>query len=212
MDVLYAAWVAAGAPGADLADEAEQCAQCGRPGAGLPVSAAVSKVFTGFDRWQQPTGRTLCPACAWSYRSPSLRTEVHLVRQDGPTLEPIAQPARWLLEADGDLRSVCLIVPLRPGRKHLLPSAAWHTITTDDVTVSWSAAENERLTALRWLQSAGFTVPALRAAAPPWAALSRVERSRWGQVLHAWSELDPWRANSLWFDLAAALTRKRFDR
>jgi hypothetical protein len=40
-------------------------------------------------------------------------------------------------------------VPLRPGRKHLLPTATWGHVTVDDAQLPWSTTDTARLAATR---------------------------------------------------------------
>lgn len=202
MDVLTAAWAAAGRPRVLEPAARGGCARCGRADADLvPARAVVSKVFTGHDGWADPSGTGLCPACTWGYRTPRLRANAHLVTREPLRLRPLS-PARL-----GDLLTrplapeAAVVVPLRPGRKHLLPGAGWGRVTVENALLPWTAADADRLGAMRRLRALGFGSRMLAAPAPPWSVLRRLPRHWWADVLEDWSALAPWRTRPPWFDL-----------
>lgn len=67
MDVLTAAWVGAGSPTPHATSLTGDCSHCGSRDQLVAVRAVVSKQFTGFDGWANPSGRGVCPGCAWGY-------------------------------------------------------------------------------------------------------------------------------------------------
>lgn len=207
MSVLAAAWAAAGSPAAAGTMDGA-CARCGAAARLVPVRTAVSKQFTAFDRWADPCGAGLCAGCAWGYTTAALRAGAHLVTRLPPTLTAVGRAGAAGRLLAGPLRpDAALIVPLRPGRKHLLPDAPWGRVAVDDAAVPWSAGDARRLRAVRELRGLGFGSRMLAAAAPAFQVLARLPAARYGEVLGLWAELDPWRVpGSPWLGLAIHIT------
>lgn len=210
MDVLTAAWTGSGAPSAIAPGLGRQgrCARCGQTATLTPTTAAVSKTFTGYDGWRDVTGRGLCLVCSWGYTTPSLRLLPHKVTREPASLTQLsaAQAATWLLNGaltPGD----ALVVPLRPGRKHLMPSASWGRVTVDDAPLTWTTTDAELLHEILMLRRCGFGSRMLREPAPPFAVLSLLPAHRWSTVLQAWRRLTVWRSpDNPWLDLALHVT------
>ena len=100
MDVLTTAWTAVGAPTSPSSTHGP-CARCGQHASLTATRTVVSKVFTSFDTWVDPAGAGVCPACAWGYSTPSLRSSAHLViRSPKSSLSSLTRPA--VLEVLGD--------------------------------------------------------------------------------------------------------------
>lgn len=202
MDVLTAAWQASEQPQVVPAQLHGPCARCGRQNVALVrTRAVVSKAFTGYDSWRDPCGAGLCPTCTWGYRTPQLRAAPHQVTAR-PTamqrLEPhqLAAALAAALPAD-----TAVIVPLRPGRKHLLPTAVWGRVTVEDAHLPWGADDATRLSAMHRLRALGFGSRMLAGPAPVWSVLRRLPRHWYGRVQHDWAVLEPWRDRPLWFEL-----------
>jgi len=206
MDVLAAAWIAVGTPLLIEPSLAGACARCGTSGALVPVLAVVSKVFTAYDGWVNPAGCGMCPVCTWGYRYPQLRATAHQVTRDPLELRPVrAFQAGQLLDRTAK-PNTAIVVPLRPGRKHLLPTAQWGRVTVEDVHLPWTAADVARLAVVRELRAAGFGSHMLTHPAPPWAVLRRLPANRWSDVQAAWVCLEPWRRRRPWLALAVHVT------
>ncbi len=208
MTVLATAWRAAGAPLRSDIALAAICARCGRSAELTPARHAVSKSFTGYEDWVDPSGHGLCPTCCWAYSTESLRLRAHLVTADPISLaaltktEVVEHLQRGALEA-----GYAVIVPLRPGRKHLMPAAVWGRVTIEDAQLSWSAADATRLTTVAKLRSLGFGTRMIAAPAPAYSTLRRLPAQDWAQVISWWGELDPWRTvDSPWLALALHVT------
>ncbi|MGL5825727.1 MAG: hypothetical protein ACRCYU_13095 [Nocardioides sp.] len=207
MNVLTAAWLAAGSPAA-ATTLTGSCARCGGQGDLATVRSAVSKQFTAFDTWINPSGRGLCPQCTWGYATASLRSGPHLVTRTSLELRPLTRA-----EAAGQLRNgplgpdVALVVPLRPGRKHLLPDAEWGRVAVDDAQLAWDALEVHRLHLVDQLRELGFGTRMLTAPAPPFQALTKLPTAMYQAVLDAWDGLEAWRQpDNPWMALALHLT------
>lgn len=209
MDVLTAAWTASGWP---VVDEASlgpgDCARCATSTHLVPVRRAVSKSFTAYDAWSNPSGSGLCQACTWAYTTTSLRAGTHLIGRAPATMRPVSRSAAAEVLLAGALSAeAALAVPLRPGRKHVLPAAAWGRVAVDDVAVPWSSSDASRLRHVVELRGLGFGSRMIAEPAPPYAVLSGLDRSLWPVVLHAWRQLSPWRSpDNPWLHLALHLT------
>lgn len=84
-------------------------------------------------------GAVLCVR-AWIYRTPELRSSMHLITRD-PELCVLTSLALSEL-LDSPLGSDhAVVVPLRPGRKHVFPSARWGEVSVDDITLGWSVTD-----------------------------------------------------------------------
>jgi len=208
MHVLTAAWVGTGSPAAPGATSGP-CARCGREDDGLvPTRHVISKQFTGFDGWADPSGCGLCAVCAWGYSTASLRSATHLVTRSPASMRQLSRVEVAGLLHSGTLETdLALVVPLRPGRKHILPSAVWGRVNVDDAQLSWTARDAGLLQLIARLRELGFGSRMLTAAAPPFPVMNRLDRSCWAEVLAAWGQLGPWRApDNPWLTLALHVT------
>lgn len=210
-DVIPVAWRAVGSPPLDLQTVAGGwCGRCGSGQAQYATSAVVSRSFTAYDGWRDPSGGGLCGSCAWAYRTPLLRTLPHLItRSPVGRVETLGSPGllRELSRPVDTERAVT--VPLRPGRKHLLTDAGWGTVTTDDGSLQWTSDDAHDLGIARQLVKLGVSARALAAPAPPYATLGALAPDRVSTVLRLWPALDRWRQRQRpW--LAAALSAFRF--
>ncbi|SED97468.1 hypothetical protein [Rhodococcus koreensis] len=210
-DVVWAAYTAAeGAVDAiEPADRASGCARCGRATTEMtPVGQVISRRFTGFESWTNLAGRHLCRVCVWVYRNRALRADAHIITRDPATLTP-ADPAllhRVLSAPVG--ADTAVIVPLRPGRKHLLPDACWGRVTVDDAGLKWTAADADRLAVMRRLLGQGFSEVMLRQGTPAYPVLSRLPADEWPRVLDDWCRLGPWRQAGPWFEVGLRASRR----
>lgn len=203
MDVLHAAWQASGRPLSATFDRSGSCARCGQHTASLvPIREAVSKAFTGYNGWQCPAGGGLCPPCVWGYRSPALRATTHLVTRSPLGLQQLDAAELGQLLSSALRPDHAVVVPLRPGRKHLMPTAGWGRVTVDDAQLPWTKQDAHRLAAMRRLRALGFGPRMLTALAPTWSVLRRLPRSWWAQATEDWQALDVWRSRRPWFELA----------
>lgn len=208
MDALRAAWLGAGAPAAGLRRQRGRCARCSdTDGAGAPAGTVVSGVFTSHDSWHDPTGAWLCAACVWGYRTSRLRLVPHLVTADPPGLDALTFAAVAERLTRGPVAAgSALTVPLRPGRKHLMPAACWGRVTVDDTALAWTVADAARLAATIRLRTAGFTSRQLAQPAPAWPVLRRLTGALRADVATDWEALRPWRTSPPWLNLAVAVT------
>ena len=207
--VLQVAWQAAGATQPDGGGQQGECARCGREASLTAVKAVVSDQFTGFDSWLRPGRGGLCPACVWGYTTPSLRMNAQLVNRATGAYMVVGrgQVLDYLLAGSLSADAV-LVVPLRPGRKHVLPEAVWGRVCTENAHVGWTNPDGARLEQVRWLRGCGFGARMLAEAAPAWSVLRRLDPGFWGQVMRAWDELAVWRAeDSPWLAVALWATR-----
>ena len=212
--VLQVAWQAAGATQPDGDGQQGECARCGREAALMAVRAVISDQFTGFDSWLSPGRGGLCPACVWGYTTPSLRLNAQLVNRATGTYTVVDRGEVGDYLSEGGLSAdVALVVPLRPGRKHVLPEAVWGRVCTENAQVGWTTRDCARLEQVRWLRGCGFGPRMLTEAAPAWSVLRRVDQKLWAQVLRAWDELAVWRIeDSPWLAVALWSSRPQVER
>ncbi len=208
MNVLTTAWVAAGRPRVPVPCGRGACARCGSAGTELAATReVVSRVFTGYDSWADPSGPGLCPACAWGYRTRTLRTTTHMVTAHPLLLQALSAPRLGDLLTRPLPPRVAVVVPLRPGRKHLFPTAVWGRVTVEDTHLPWTSGDATRLGVMRRLRALGFGPRMLTEPAPAWSVLRRLPRTWWSQVGADWDLLEPWRSRRPWFDLAVYVCR-----
>lgn len=206
VDVVTAGWMGARGPLPPDLSETGSCARCGQPGRLTRKAAVVSKNFTAFDRWSQASGRGLCPACTWGYRTEGLRQHPHLIAHAPAKLRCLT-----VLELGQVLtrpldRQSALVVPLRRGRRHLVPDASWGQVTVDGTSLPWTRADVGRLEVMRELRNLGFGSRSFSDPAPPIAVLRRLPSKAWPDVILKWAELQPWRQRDLWLRLGLAAT------
>lgn len=209
MTVTTSAWIGGGRPvRPDQSLTWGTCSRCGIDAELVPVRSAVSKAFTGFDGWSNPSGGGLCQACAWSYSTPGLRRAVHLVRRRPPGLESLTKPRARALLCRGRLDpATTVVIPLRPGRKHLLPTAEWGQVCVDDARLPWTDHHAHLLDLVGQLRELGFGSRMLTEPAPAFQVMRALPRDRWGWVLQSWNALAVWRSpDNPWLPLAVHLT------
>lgn len=202
MDPVRAAWLLH--TGSPPRGPGESCARCGQDSAHTPVSRVLSKSFTAWDEWVTPGRGLLCPACEWGYRHPPLRQSPTVVATDPPRFTLLTPHELRDLLRDPVDQATAVAVPLRHGRKHVLPAARWGTVCVDGVCVPWTRADCDRLDVLEQLRGRGVRWQAFAAPAPPWPAVTAAGTPQ--EVLDAWAQLAPWRARRTWLDLAVYAT------
>jgi|UPI0008383E29 hypothetical protein len=181
------------------------CARCGRAtaGGGLRVRDTVSRTFTGFDGWTDIAAPTLCRVCVWAYSTKALRSELMLVTSDPPRATTLSV-ARLRTVLKHELPSdIAVVVPLRPGRKHILPHAMWGRVAVDDIALPWVVTDADRLSAVIRLRRHGFSLAALGRDAPAYGTLKTLPRRTWASIFVDWDNLAPWRRRPLYLDLAS---------
>lgn len=208
MNVLRAAWSGAGFPALQAPTRSGRCARCSGSGEVVATRAIISKTFSGFDDWAQPNGFGICEVCAWGHATAQLRLSAHLVTRTPAMLQALERADAHSVLLAGPMDSGrALIVPLRPGRKHLLPSASWGRVTVDNAKLPWGAGDVARLHHLTDLRGRGFGSRMLTEPVPPFTVLRTLPREQWEATMHAWRQLDPWRSpDNPWLPLAVHLT------
>lgn len=147
-DVVWAAYTAAeGAVDAiEPEDRASGCARCNRTTAVMtPVGQVISRRFTGYESWTNLAGRRLCAVCVWVYRHKPLRSDPHIVTRDPATLRQATPALLHQVLSTPVAADTAVILPLRPGRKHLVPGARWGMVTVEDIQLTWTSADANRL-------------------------------------------------------------------
>lgn len=185
-----------------------QCAHCGAAtAAGRLVAQVVSARFTGFDTWLLPASSVVCTACAWAFLTPALRRQAHLVHRTPPSLTvPSREDLAELLTCGPVDPGSAIVIPLRPGRKHVFAGARWGTVAIDDACLVWGQDQAHRLEVALRLGAWGFPPRSLVQEAAPFHVLRRLPRQQWARVLTDWDRLRCWRLPaSPWLALAAWL-------
>lgn len=196
--VLHEAWRAAGSP-AELAARTGRCARCGAHGR-LSAKPAVSKTFSAYDDWARPGSGDTCPMCAWGFTTPGLRQHPHLVATGSLVCLTRQQLSTHLSTSVPPDQA--LVIPVRAGRKHVMPAAQWGQVTTDTGPLRWAGNEAIRLTTILQLRQLGATASSLSAPVPPFTLLRNRNPHDTARILQLWQELLPWRPDSPWLRLA----------
>lgn len=207
MDPVRTAWACHVTPGLPQGG-CDRCARCGVTEGSHLVNGVVSASFTGYDGWRAPVGRYLCSCCAWAYQTSSLRMNM-LEVTTAPSCSYLTRARLYDRLAAGQLRAtVAVSVPLRPGRKHLVPYLEWGTIRIDDLNLSWSSGDAARLRGVGDLRRAGFPPASFTESAPPWRFLSRIGAGEWARIQDLWASLTPWRTSPAWLSVALIATKE----
>jgi len=203
-DVVQVAWTAVGCPRpAAATGPAGVCARCGRADTLLsPVRRVLSRNFSGFDDWARPALDGLCQACTWAYQTPLLRSVPHLVVRQPEMLTPLTRSELATLLTRPMTSDEALVVPLRPGRQHVVAGATWGGIATDHLVLTWTAEDVTRLGLVQNLRGLGCTLTALLQPAPPYQVVTRAGAGRWQELMDQWEQLQPWRSRETWMQLA----------
>lgn len=195
--VAWAAWAAAGSPVGHLDLPAGVCARCGRSGPRRATTAVVSKFFSSVDQWAHREEPGVCAACSWAYTTASLRRGVHLVDQVGPSSSWLERAAAAELLMAGPLPAhLALVVPLHPGRKHVLPHARWGQVAIEDLALPWQAPQAGLLRVVGDLCLAGVPAGRLADPVPPYQLL-RAHPEHGALLWQGWAQLEDWRRPSV---------------
>lgn len=174
----------------------------------MPASAVVSRNFTDTESWMFG-GDRLCQGCGWAYATPAARREVYLIAQHPTSRRQVLtriELGQRLVSAPLTSGEVA-VIPVR-GRRHILPTADWGHVCTDDTMLRWDTDAMELLDALRWLR----TLPRVRAGAlteavPPVAVLRAAPTQLWPTIMDRWAAVGVWRSTGgCWWDAAIALS------
>ena len=204
MDVVEAAAISIGVT---VTCTGRRCARCGRDGAATPTGQVVSRSFTAYDSWQDPSGDLVCPVCVWGHLGVGVRNDIRHVHRDPPRDRVMStHDAFDLLATEPIPPGQAVVIPLRPRRKHILPQAIWGRVMADDVGITWVRADTKRLATVRDLRESGVTPAQLYAPAPPHHVVNAAG-SKAADVLAAWTALRPWRSpRNPWMAAAIRVT------
>lgn len=208
-----ALWRALGCPSsttkATPLNEQAPCAGCGGPGGRFLIKAVVSDKFTGWDPYTGDNGVTgdpaWCDGCTWAHTAVELRVRPWLITVDGQ----FGQPSR---EALHDMLSrplpahTALSVPVSR-KKHLVPYLRWGEVRGDDRSLPWSPTHAGRFRLVLWMRALGFSEAALTAPAPRFEQLVALTPKQMAEVMRAWEELNAWRADTAYLDVALTASR-----
>jgi len=99
-----------------------------------------------------------------------------------------------------------VVVPLRPGRKHVLPTARWGVVTVDDARLPWGVRDAGRLRAALRLRQLGVSQRSLSSSAPPFTLVQSLTPAARQEVLELWPHLAVWRGGTPWMQLVQRVT------
>ena len=207
-DVVAAAW-AANPPPPPPPPPQGHCGRCGQTQPVWPAHQALSPNFSAYDTWTSPSHRWLCAACTWAYTTPALRSTTHRITTTATLQSLTRTQALDLLRSHPLTSDEALVMPLRPGRRHLLPTAPWGHITTDPGPIPWTSTDTHLLTEYAALRQRGFTPADLASRAPDFKRLQRCGGPDLAGTLNLWKRLDPWRCpDSPWLAIASHVTKE----
>lgn len=204
-DPVHVAWRAAHPD--DSLEDGSDCARCADAAGIVKVSDVVSRNFTAWDTWQDIDANYLCRACTWGYRTRDLRADTLLAswRVDRPLLRRLEGSELFALLRCEPLEAQSLIsLPLRAGRRHVLPVARFGHVCVDGTNITWSHGDARRLELVQQLRTDGVSWRAFTEPAPPWRAVSTSPEPT--RIMDAWDELSAWRASGVWLEAALAAT------
>ena len=210
-DVVEVAWRAHGSPSAMAGTLDGLCARCGTPDSLTVTRNVISRNFTAFDDWRDPAGAGLCRACTWAFRSPMLRTIPFLVVRFPEMLTPLATDQLRAQLREPMLPDKTVVVPLRPGRKHVLSGAAWGHVATDEHLLTWTSDDAHRLELAEQLLALGYRTSQLLQPAPPYPQTAALPIAQAVWALDAWQDLAPWRTKQVWMAVAVRALRVETD-
>lgn len=204
-DTVHTAWRAVH-PNDPPLPAGNSCARCACAGGETAVREVVSKKFTAWDSWANPQAGRLCAACTWGYRTSDLRADALAIMWDAtaPACRRLDPHELGDALAEPLPGNVALSVPLRAGRRHVLPVTQLGRVCVDGTNVTWSAGDARRLGLVRELRRQGVSWRAFTEPAPSWRAVSSSPDPQ--AMLQAWQELDPWRSSGVWLQVALAAT------
>lgn len=219
---VWRCWAAAGCPEPNWAGRSKQavsapkqrpsvCALTGMIGPVVEPGAVLSDLFTTWDRlpWRLAPNAGLSLAAAWAFKARQHQTTPHgLIDGAWRPLTPAALFAA-LLELPAHPQWLVTVPQSR--QKHLVPFAELGRVRVDDETLTWAAADVDRLQLVARLRRLGFGEAALAEPAPRWVVMARTPISEQGFVLDAWAALSPWRAHPAYLDVACRATRPPKD-
>ncbi|WP_394277265.1 hypothetical protein [Luteococcus sp.] len=207
--VSAAAWRAHSPMPATAPATTGACGCCGGLGDLWPAREAISRNFTAYDQWTHPAQPWLCAACTWTFTDRDLRTLPHLITTPHQIRSLTTADAFHLLAAGPLGPHQAVVIPLRPGRRHLLPTARWAHVCTDTGCLPWPPADAHLLTTYAWLRRLGFSPTDIANPAPAYPTLRRHPAPERGRILATWQHLDPWRSpDSPWLPLASCITKE----
>jgi hypothetical protein len=145
--------------------------------------------------------------CSWGYATAGLRAGAHLITRTPAMVQALTRDQARAALTSALAADQALVVPLRPGRKHVLPDAVWGRVSVDDAHLPWGEHDAALLQLVIDLRGKGFGSRMLAEPAPPYPVLQTLPRADWQPVLQAWEQLTPWRVpDSPWLPLALHVT------
>jgi hypothetical protein len=192
-----AAYRAAGSPlpaPAAAVPPSGSCARCAAVEEPLvAVGESLYPVVGRKDRWVRPRGRTLCPPCAWVYRTADSRRTAHVITRDPDRSVAVDPPALYRVLSAPLPLSVAVLLPA--GGRDVLPRAQWGHLSVSDTDLPWTRSDADAVIAMARLRMRGFLGSALHEVTPPMDTLSTLPMGEWERTFADWAVIDPWRTD-----------------
>ena len=209
-DPLKIAWEFLGFNWPDTSDKSN-VNQCGRCQIIAPLTLFKEIISNNFTGWGtiDPSAVGLCESCTWGYRDPQLRSRSVIVSSEGDALFATPDYLRTLLSASLS-PDIAISVPYA-GKKHLLPSAEWGMVVSDDGPLSWRSTEAELISILVKLRNLGIYESEFMEPAPPYRAVAALSFDTDVMIglLESWEQLRYWQ-NGPHIKIAIRATRPNF--
>lgn len=211
-DPLRIAWSNLGMDWLSTSDKnnVDRCGRCQLIESLTAYKDIISNNFTGWGAID-PSANGLCESCSWGYRDPQLRTTSIIVQSDGVAVFATQDQLKSLLlmSLAPDL---AISIPYA-GKKHLLPSAEWGMVVSDDGPLAWRSTEAHLIEIISKLRLFGIYESEFMEPAPPYRAVAAIAQDTDGMIelLDLWAELRFWQ-NGPHIKIAIRATRSHFVR
>jgi hypothetical protein len=151
----------------------------------------ISHNFTGWGA-VDPSALGLCDPCAWGYRDPMMRIMPTIIHRDGRAIIATQEQLRFILSMSFP-PDVAVSVPYS-GSKHILPSAQWGMVVSDDGPLSWRSTEAGLTDIVSALRTLNINESELMEPAPPAEAVFTLstDTDKMIELLDLWAKLRVW--------------------
>lgn len=172
-----------------------ECGRCGKI-AGLELYAtALSNNFTDWVT-VNPNCQGLCEDCAWAYNTRMLRIKpvaFTAYKVFFPTSEEIVE-----MLSKPILTNFALSFPV-VGKKHVLPSVEWGTISSDDGPLRWGSEEVKVFEWILDFREKGCSEKDFESVTPPISlVLEATSNGTIDELLSHWNSFKHWRSSPYW--------------
>lgn len=207
-DPLRIAWSNLGMEWSPTSDK-NNITRCGRCQLIEPITVYKNIISNNFTGWGaiDPSAEGLCDSCSWGYRDPQLRTTPVIIRSEGVAIFAVSDQLKLLLSMSLS-PDISISIP-HAGKKHLLPSAEWGMVVSDDGPLAWRSTEANLIKIISKLRFFGVYESEFMEPAPPYRAVAAIVQDTDGMIelLDLWAELRFWQ-NGPHIKIAIRATRQ----